>query len=148
MSLSRLGKRVVMTTAAVALGALPFAAPAPAFADSHSVTLTVGPVPVPNVPLSACIDTTCVSTPPLKTVKLTTTVTVNGGALPTLTPASCPNGGLGAAIRISSLTPSTVTISGSVSGTSSSGPVNIPLGPVTGQVGPGTPGVLVSACTT
>ncbi|MCW7944427.1 hypothetical protein AAW14_20990 [Streptomyces hygroscopicus] len=139
---------MAMITAAVALGALPFAAPAPAFAASHSVGLTVGPVPIPQVPLSACIDTTCVSTPPLNSVKLTTTATVNGLALPVLTAASCPNGGQGAAIRVSSLTPTTVTISGSVTGTSSSGPVNIPLGPVTERITPGTPGVLVSACTT
>ncbi|WP_055495668.1 hypothetical protein [Streptomyces sp. TP-A0356] len=139
---------MAMTTAAVALGALPFTAPTPAFAASHSVSLTVGPVPVPHVPLSACIDTTCVSTPPLNSVTLSTTATVNGPALPILTPAPCPNGGRGAAIRISSLTPTTVTISGSVSGTSSSGQVNIPLGPVTETITPGTPGVLVSACTT
>ncbi len=148
MSLSRLGKRMAMTTAAVALGALPLAAPTPAFAASHSVSLTVGPVPVPQVPLSACIDTTCVSTPSLNSVTLTTTATVDGLALPILIPVPCPNGGQGVAISVSSLKPTTVTVSGSVSGTSSSGPVNIPLGPVTERITPGTPGILVSACTT
>ncbi len=150
MTLSRLGNRAVLTVASLALGALPLALPTPAFADTHSVSLTLGPVPLPQVPISACVDTTCVSTPALTSATLTATASVTGGPLPLvlLTPASCPTGSLGIGVQVSSLKPVTVTVGGSVSGTTTNGPVTIPLGPVTETIVPGTPGVLVSACTT
>ncbi|MFI6849445.1 hypothetical protein OG535_39205 [Kitasatospora sp. NBC_00085] len=150
MALSRLGHRAVMAAASLALGVLPLAAwPAPAVAGSHSVSLAIGPVPVPHVSVSACVDATCVSTPALTSVKLVATATVTGGPLPAvvLTPATCPNGGQGVAVQVTSLQPVTVTVSGTVSGTTTSGPVSIPVGPVTETILPGTPGVLVSACT-
>ncbi|AUY53736.1 hypothetical protein C2142_38475 [Streptomyces sp. CB01881] len=82
-------------------------------------------------------------------MKLVATATVTGGPLPAvvLTPAACPNGGRGVAVRVTSLQRVTATISGTVSGTTTSGPVSIPVGPVTKTIFPGTPGVLVSACT-
>ncbi|WP_035839098.1 hypothetical protein [Kitasatospora azatica] len=149
MTFSRLGGRAALQAAALTLGVLPLVLATPAFADSHSVSLAVGPLPVPHVPVTACIDTTCVTTPPLTSVTLAATATVTSGPLPVvlLLPASCPNGGSGVEISVSSLQPVTVTVSGSLSGTTTSGPISIPLGPVTQTVGPGTPGLLVSACT-
>ena len=149
MTFPRPGRRAVVTAASLALALLPLTWPTPAFADTHSVSLTLGPAPLPQVPVSACIDTTCVSTPALTGAMLTATVTVTGSPLPLviLTPATCPGAGQGIAIEVSSLRPVTVTISGSVAGTTPSGPVTIPVGPVTETVATGTPGVLVSACT-
>ncbi|WP_354637070.1 hypothetical protein [Kitasatospora camelliae] len=150
MVLSRLGSRAVMAAASLALGVLPLAmGPAPAVAASRSVSLAVGPVPVPNVSVSACIDAECVSTPVLTSVRLSVTATVTNGPLPAvvLSTAACPNGGLGVAIRATSNQAVTVSLRGTVSGTTTSGSVSIPLGPVTETILPGTPGVLVSACT-
>ena len=148
MTLTRLGNRAVLTAASLALCALSLALPTPAIADSNSVSLTLGPIP--QVPISACVDTTCVSTPALTSATLTATATITGDSLPLalLTSASCPTSTLGIAVRVSSLKPVTVTVSGSVSGTTTNGPVTIPVGPITETIVPGTPGVLVSACTT
>lgn len=151
MTLSRLANRVALAATSLTLAALPLAAPTAAFAASHSVSLSVGPVPVPQVPVTACVDTACVTTPPLTSVSLTATATVNHGPLPLvlLLPTLCPNGGTGVAVSVTSLQPITLTLSGSVSGTTTGGgSVSYPLGPVTETLVPGTPGVLVSACTT
>ncbi|MEU9047586.1 MULTISPECIES: hypothetical protein [unclassified Kitasatospora] len=150
MTLSRLANRVAVTTASLALAAIPLTAATPAFADSHSVSVSVGPVSLPQVPVTACVDSSCVTTPPLTSASLTATATVTHGPLPMvlLLPTVCPNGGTGLALQVTSLVPVTVTVSGSISGTTTSGtPVSVPLGPVTQTLTPGTPGLVVSACT-
>ncbi|WP_042386502.1 hypothetical protein [Streptacidiphilus melanogenes] len=150
MLLPRLTGHIALLAATLALAAVPLALPATARAAEDTLSLSVGPVPVPNVPVSVCLDSSCVATPPLTSVSLTVAAGVRHGPLPVvvLTAAACPAGGKGVAISVTSLAPVTVTVSASVSGiTTAGGPLRVPLGPVTQQLTPGSPGLLVSACT-
>jgi hypothetical protein len=137
--------RMLAVATAVVLTPMIFAVATPAFADSHTVTLSVGPVSLPGLPVSACIDGTCVSTPVLTSVGVSVTATTDTSVAPTLAAVSCPNGGLGVAVVVTTATSVSVTISALVTGTSPDGPVSVPVGPETVTVS--TPGVIVSACT-
>lgn len=129
------------------LGALSLVAASPASAATVSTTL--GPIPVPSVPLSVCVNSTCVSTPAATSVTLSATVSASGATVPLIAPGSCPAGSTGAAFTVNTLTAATVGISGSLSGTGVDGqPFSIPIGPVSQTLGTGTPGIAVSACTT
>lgn len=126
------------------LGVLAMASPA--LAAPITVTASVGPVSVPGVPLSVCVDDgspTCVPTPPATTVALTVSVTVNPDAvtLPTVTPGLCSNG-QGVALVVTSGSAGGV-ISGSVTVTVGGTPTVIPIG-LTSV--PANQTVIVSAC--
>lgn len=83
----------------------------PALADT-TVTLTVGPVPIPEVPVEVCITQTdlpdpineCVTTPPADTLTLTVVVTVETPepvlVPPAVTPIACPAGTEGVAVQV------------------------------------------------
>ncbi len=83
-----------------------------ALADT-TVTLTVGPVALPNVPVEICVDQTdlpdpldeCVTAPPAQSVSLTVIVHVDTPTPvlvpPTITPIPCPAGTQGVAARVS-----------------------------------------------
>lgn len=101
-------KRLLMTAASfVAVLALA----GPAFADP-TITLTVGPVVIPDVPVEICITDTdlpepideCVTTPPGESVTLTVVVTVQTPepvvVPPAVTPIACPAGTEGVAVRV------------------------------------------------
>lgn len=92
--------------------------------------LTVGPIVLPiAVPVSACINSICVSTPSeTNSITLTAPVTDTVGVA-VLTPGTCPLGEVGAVINIS--TGGSATISGTVSGTADGMPFSELLGPVT-----------------
>lgn len=117
-------------------------------ATTVGVSATVGPVVVPEVPVTVCVDnngsTTCQSTPSATTVSLAVSASVNSGAvtLPTVTPGTCPLGSQGIALVVTSGSVGTV-VSGSViltvNGTSTTIPVSVPA------VGPNQT-VTVSAC--
>lgn len=132
--------------AAIVFSAL--ASSAPAFALSNTVSVTVGPAPLPNVPVSVCLNATCV-TPPSYSVGLlsvTATADLAIGALPTITPGICPAGQGGVVLVVTTGT-STTIVSATVSGTGLDGsPFSLPLGPVT--VSPSSKTVTVSACST
>ncbi|WP_225839632.1 hypothetical protein [Streptomyces sp. NK08204] len=149
MAISGLRNRVVLGVTGIAFGVIPLISASPAFATPISTSLTVGPAVLPQVPVSACIDTTCVATPTLTSVQLTATATVDGSITPVvLTPEVCPNGGLGVAVRVTTTQTLSVTLSADVSGTTPSGsPVDISVGPKTETITAGTPGALISACT-
>ncbi|HEU5356214.1 MAG TPA: hypothetical protein VFU65_17205 [Actinocrinis sp.] len=147
MSLARWFRRLGPAVAAAALATLSLAAAPPASAATISTSL--GPIPVPSVPLSVCVNSTCVSTPAATSITLSATVSANGITVPVVEPGSCPAGSIGAAFTANTLTAATVTISGSLSGTGVNGqPFNIPIGPYSQTLGTGTPGIAVSACTT
>ena len=118
----------------------------PAQAQPTTVTATVGPVTVPGVPLSVCIQngaTTCTPTPAATTVGLTVSATINAGALtpPTVVPGTCSNG-QGVALVVSTGSGGS-TISGSVTITVNGNPTVIPISlPPTGP----NQTVIVSAC--
>ncbi len=137
--------RKTVAAAAAALGLAALTTAAPAHADTHTVTLSVGPVSLPLSPVAACLDGTCVTSPALTSVSLSVAATTDTSVTPSLATVPCPNGALGAAVKVTTATTATVTLSADVTGTSPNGPVDIPLGPKTITVS--TPGVIVSACT-
>ncbi|MGW0879486.1 hypothetical protein [Streptomyces sp. NPDC002671] len=149
MAISRLRNRIALGVTGIAFGVIPLISASPAFAVPTSTSLTVGPVALPQVPVSACVDTTCVSTPTLASVTLTATATVDGSITPVvLTREDCPNGGLGAAVRVTTTQTVSVTLSAAVSGTTASGgPYSTSVGPKTETITAGAPGALISACT-
>ena len=116
-----------------------------ALAQTQTVSGSVGPVPVPNVPVQVCVNSTCQQTPALSAVGLNATASAAANpALPTITPGTCASGTGGTlVIRGGS---STATVTGSVTGTLPNGsPFSAPIPPVT--VAPGGT-TTISACTT
>lgn len=116
-----------------------------AMAQSQTVSGSVGPVPVPNVPVQVCINSTCQQTPVLSSVGLTATAVANANpSLPTVTPGTCASGAGGTLVIAGGS--STTTVSSTVSGTLPDGsPFSQTIAPVT--VAPnGT--TTISACTT
>jgi len=144
MSIARWTRKLAPAVAAAVLGVLSLAAASPA--SAATVSTSIGPIPVPSVPVSVCVNSSCVTTPAATSITLNATVTAHGPTLPLITPGSCPAGSTGAAFTIDALG-AAITVGGSVSGTSTGGSsFSIPIGPYT--VGASTPGVSVSACTT
>ena len=141
-------RRGAMTLGALALGVLPLTLASPAFADTHTATLTVGPVVVPGIPVQVCIDSTCAPSVPTLSTTLTAEATVDATVAPVnLTPALCPAGEVGAAIEVSSATTVSVTIKVTATGPGLDGQQHTTVvGPETVSVGPA--GVVLSACAT
>ena len=93
-----------------------------ALADT-TLTVTVGPVTVPGVPIEVCVVqgdvpvNECVETPGAQTVTLTVAVQVPTPTLvvvpPTITPAQCPAGTQGVALKVNTGSAG-ATIGGSV----------------------------------
>ncbi len=78
--------------------------PASGVGTSKTVAATVGPVPVPAVPVQVCVDTTCVTGPAATTVALSASATaaldINPVVVPpTITPGTCA-AGTGAALVV------------------------------------------------
>lgn len=110
-------------------------------ASAATVSLSVGPVLLASpAPVSACINSTCASTPSnVESFSLTVSVDDTLG-VPVLTPGTCPAGEVGVVINVA--TGGSVTISGALSGTADGMPFSEPLGPVTVA----GPSATVSAC--
>ncbi len=114
-------------------------------AEPQSISGSVGPVPVPNVPVQVCVDSTCEQTPALGSVGLTVNAAANGtGVLPTVVPGSCPSG-TGAALVVTGGAAGAV-VTGTVkvtlpNGTQFEQPIGAPI-----NVAPNTT-TTVSACT-
>ena len=115
------------------LGALSLTGPALA---ATTVSATVGPVPVPGVPVEICVVQSdagvneCVTGPGAQTVTLTVAVTVGNVAPvivpPTVTPAQCPAGTEGVALKVNTGTAG-ATISGVVTVSVNGQAVTIPI---------------------
>ena len=119
------------------------------------ISLTVGPVPVPGVPVQVCLNQSdvpggvnnCVSTPAAQSVSLTVNVQLATPSpvfvLPTITPIPCPSGTQGVAVQILSGSAG-VTITGSIAVVLNNGtPVTIPIAQV---VAAGGQTVTIFAC--
>lgn len=101
-----------------------------------TLTATVGPVPVPGLPVQVCVVQSdagvneCVTGPAAQTVTLT--VVVNVGNVtpvlvpPTITPAQCPAGTEGVALKVNTGTAG-ATIAGSVTIIVNGQPTTIPI---------------------
>ena len=116
-----------------------------ALAQAQTVSGSVGPVPVPNVPVQVCVNSTCQQTPALSAVGLSATASADANpTLPTITPGTCASGAGGTLVIKGGS--STATVTGSVTGALPNGTqFSQPIGPVT--VAPnGT--TTISACTT
>lgn len=113
----------------------------------ETVSLTAGPVPLPNVPLTICVGNDCVSTPSLGSVALEVAVAFDSaiGALPTITSVGCPAGQLGVALQVTTLAGS-ATVAADVTGTVAGMEYSKPVGPVTIDDDGRT--VTISACST
>lgn len=111
------------------------------------VKLSLGPVPVPSVPLEVCVGGTCTSTPPAQSVSLVLTAeAAKPGVVvtpPTITPSTCPGGAVGLAAKVipgSAGAKVTGSVEVAVNGGS---PVTVP---VDLTLNPGTPPATISAC--
>jgi hypothetical protein len=144
----RIQRRGTAILGALALGVLPltFASQAQA-AEPHTISLTVGPLVLPAVPLEVCIDNACTPTSsPLLDVTATAEVTTDATTGVTLTPASCPDGELGVALRASSDTAADVTFALTLTGTALDGERReLTLGPE--NIGVDVPGAVIAVCT-
>lgn len=103
-----------------------------ALVDSTTISASVGPIALPDVPVSVCINDDCVNTPTLSNVSATVSVTaVTEVGKPTITTSSCPSGSVGAVFTITTGgTSATVTVV--VSGSRPDGtPFSQTIGPVT-----------------
>lgn len=130
-------------TASLLVGLAMLTMGATASAEPTTVSASVGPVPVTNVPVQVCVDGDCQTTPALSAVTLRVDATADATDVPTITPATCPSG-QGAALVVQSGSDDAV-VSGEVTGTTPDGSsFSLPIDPVT--VGEGT--TTVSACTT
>ena len=138
-------KRRKLTVLACSLaGVLALAGPA---AADTTIRLTVGPLPIPNVPVEVCVSQSdapedvdeCVSTPAGESISLTVVVTVDTPAVvvtpPTITPIACPAGTSGVAAQVFTGS-AEVTVGGSVTVVGDDGtPVTIPIEDVVGDAG-------------
>lgn len=106
-------------------------------AAAATVSLTIGPLPLPDIPVEVCINSTCIETPALESASLNVTAQAAGLVVPVIIPGPCPSGQIGSVLTVSSLTPGDVTIGATLSGTlptgqafsQAIGPVTLPLGP-------------------
>lgn len=112
-----------------------------ALADT-TVRVTVGPIPIPNVPVEVCVTQTdvptgvnrCVTTPAGQSVSLTVVVHVETPqpvvVPPAVTPIACPAGTQGVAAQVFTGS-GQATVSGSVTVVLNNGtPVTIPIAEV------------------
>jgi hypothetical protein len=136
-------KGLILTCVGVASVLMLFANPGSAAAADFNISL--GPIPLPDVPVEICVNSTCVESPELSSIELTATASTSGIALPVVVPASCPSGQVGVVLNVTNVLPSNVTISGELSGElSAGGEFSTPIGPITV---PGLGGsATISAC--
>jgi hypothetical protein len=100
--------------------------------STNCVSVTIGPVPVPNVPVEVCINNSCTSTPVLTTLELKVTACAETTVgIPTVTTSHCPRSAVGGGVTITTGgTNATVTVT--VSGKLPDGtPYSQTIGPTT-----------------
>jgi hypothetical protein len=142
-------RRIVLSLLATAAGLLVLAGPASALPalPLPPVKATVGPIPLPKVPLKVCVGSTCVDTPAATSLKLDLGVKVATPGLllvpPTVLPVPCPGGGLGAGVKVTPGSAGAV-LSGRVTVTASGAPpVVVPLDRT---LAAGSPPLTINAC--
>jgi hypothetical protein len=145
-------RRILLTVLAAAAGLLVLAGSASALPSLPAVPLppvkaTVGPIPLPKVPLQVCVGSTCVDTPAATSLKLDIGVKVATPGLvlvpPTVLPVPCPGGALGAGVKVTAGSAGAV-LSGKVTVTASGAPpVVVPLDKT---LAAGSPPLTINAC--
>lgn len=139
--------RRTMFVATTGLLALVTSLAGPALAASETISASVGPVAIPEVPVEICVGDECQTTPPVDSasIALEAMFDVDAGDPPTITQDECPEGQSGLALVVNTGSAS-ATVSGTVTVSLPDGSTEtIPVGPVT--VG-GSESVTVSVCTT
>ena len=135
---------------AAASGALAVVPAVTGVAATTTVSASAGPVTVPGVPLSVCVNGHCVSTPAAQTVSLSITATATNNPVvvpPLVVPVACPPGQRGVGFAVSSISGGTVSVSGAVIVSVNGTPTAIPVGPISGPAVPGQT-TTITACTT
>ena len=111
----------------------------------HTVTVVVGPVIVPTLPVTVCLDLTCVPVPIATVVAVGLSLTESVTALPpTVTTLPCPAGETGT-VEVINSGGAIVAVGGSIFAVVDGIVDVIPIGPV---VLPVTHTIIVSACST
>jgi len=103
-------------------------------AGATELSINLGPVVLPTVPASVCVDSNCIGSPTISApVTLTVTVSVEPslGGLPTVTTSPCPAGQAGSVFSIGAAGTG-LTVEAVISGTlpNSTVPVSYTTGPV------------------
>lgn len=114
---------------AVVGGVLAMGMGTPVLADS--VAVNAGPIPLPSVPVTVCVNTKCEKTPSLGNLALGVSSSFANGSLtlPLITPGVCPFGQTGVALVVTVIVGST-TLSGTVTGTTAGMTYTKNLGPL------------------
>jgi len=104
---------------------------------ASTVSLTLGPLPLPDIPIEVCVDSNCIESPALESASLAVSAVASGLTVPVIVPGSCPAAQIGTVLTISSLTPGNVTIGATLSGTLPTGQAfSQAIGPYTVVFGP------------
>lgn len=140
----RTARRAAAVAGAVLLVGVAASSASAVLGTQKSLSLTVGPASVPQVPLEVCLDDDCLSTPPVNDVTLHTKVSGGATGLVLLTPSVCPSG-VGVAASLTAVLGTEVTVEATVRGTGPGGPVEAGIGPESVTLQPGRT-VTVSAC--
>lgn len=103
-------------------------------ANAATLSINLGPLVLPTVPASVCVNTTCINSPVLAapvTLKVVVSVEPSLGGLPTVSTASCPSGQVGQIFTIGAAGTG-LTVEALVAGTlpNSTTPVSYTTGPV------------------
>ena len=116
-------------------------------AAAPPVKLSLGPIPVPKVPVEVCVGDRCTTTPPAQSVSAVITAQAAkpgvGVVPPAVLPSKCPGGGVGLAARV---TPGSLgaNMSGTVTvAVSGADPVTVPIDL---KLSPNSPPATISAC--
>lgn len=122
-------KPVRMAAALLAAGVI---VGSPSDARAASVGVSLGPLPLPDLPIEVCIESTCITSPELSAAALDVTVATSGLVLPIIIAGLCPDGQVGATLSLSSLIPTQLTVEAVLSGELPNGdPFSESIGPVT-----------------
>jgi hypothetical protein len=102
--------------------------------SAATISINLGPLVLPTVPASVCVNTTCISAPVLSapvTLGLTVSVEPSLGGLPSVSTAACPAGQIGSIFTIGAAGTG-LTVAATLTGTlpNSTTPVSYTTGPV------------------
>lgn len=103
-------------------------------AHAAAIAINLGPVVLPTVPASICVNSSCIGSPAIAaplTLGLVVSVEPSLGGLPTISAASCPAGQVGSVFTIGAAGTG-LTVAANLTGTlpNSATPVSYTTGPV------------------
>jgi len=114
-------------------------------AHAADITVDVGPVSIPNLPVEACFEEGCITTPALSEASASVSITTSGLVIPTITATDCPVGQYGVVLNITSAVSASAVVTAELTGLLvNCSPYALPLDPV--EVTLSTDPVTISAC--